>query len=117
MRLESKLSASEAYGRGTCQGIHVMQTLARYQLLTTANAKQRRPLIMLETMVTPLATLGSLGIRLNIAMNGRYRGVPYQDTSAASEISTRGNANRGFDIMPALTRRQRTEFKCSFCRT
>jgi len=50
-----------------------MQTLARYQLLTTANAKQRRPLIMLETMVTPLATPGSLGIRLSIAMNGRYR--------------------------------------------
>lgn len=56
MRLGSKLSASEAYGRGTCQGIHVMQTLARHQLFTTANAKQRRPLIMLGTMVTPLTT-------------------------------------------------------------
>lgn len=79
MRLGSKLSASEAYGRRTCQGIHVMQTLARYQLLTTANAKRRRQLIMPGTMVTPLAAPGSQDIRLSVAMNGRYWGVPYQE--------------------------------------
>ena len=55
MRLGSKLSASEAYGRGTSQGIHAVQALTRYQRAHNGK-RRRRQRIMPGTWATPLTT-------------------------------------------------------------